>query len=121
MALYCQQHLGAEPAKRQIPRTNGNVLSRRLESFLQEEDELQWTEQEIVEWANLLPPDQRRLFYGGIEEARRRGFDLHRFACKLRMLCEEAIQKQQLTMTDHVWLVIEAMFVASVISGRRKL
>lgn len=95
-----------------------------LDNMVNKHNELGWTPDEIANWISGLPEDKRTIFLDGLKEAKQKGMNVHRFACKARKSVELVDQKNkanEMSVVDFLSSASIGWALGGIIDGTKKL
>ncbi len=93
----------------------------RLSDIIDEHDDIRWTKDELAEWIAGLPERKRRFFLDYLKIAKRRGMNIHRFACKARERIEAIDEKNKMSLIDFLSSASTGWLIGGIVTGSKSL
>lgn len=93
----------------------------QLERMVDDHTEIRWTEAEMTRWINNLPKNDKHRFLSTLKEAKRRGLNVHEFACKARTRIEAARENNKMSLIDFWSSATIGWSLGGLINGNKKI
>lgn len=112
--------------KNPVSKTISNIFEPEqappsLDELIDNHTYIKWTEEEMAEWVHKLAPEYKNLFVDALVQARNKGLNVHRVACRMRAKVEPLQEAGRLKWYNIIAETTTGWAIGSYISGARRL
>lgn len=93
----------------------------RLSNIIDKHNDIHWTEDELADWITGLPERKRHFVLDYLKIAKRRGMNIHHFACKARERMEAIDEKNKMSLIDFLSSASTGWLIGGINTGSKSL